>query len=422
MHMPILFCLLALLTTSIASETRTWTSRMGSTIEARLISIQADKLELEMENGRQLKIKTSDLSEADQAQLPEILVEFYGQEIPGIDAQPGKISPAISCQNAEWTYHAYLPTSFHLGKKWPVWFIMSAGGGKGGQALNRYIRGAESLQAILIIPVESKNGFYTSPQVCNETAEDVYDRFPVAKRFAFSSGMSGGSRNAYLLSERNRNISGVLACGSGDGVYHEDQSFKRCKLRSDVYVYSLMGATCFNRTGAYECHARFPDHFRLRYFPGKHVWAGAELIEEGMARVMAAALLEHESLSVYQDNYLLALSKLAQSKEESAPWEAAYLYKFGLEFDHPTYNSSFNKALSQLSKDPKVQLAQEAEEDMLQLAKEFYLKHNYFNGDGDPLPARLKLAEKLATPYEDIPHGETLIEMGKPAPSSKSKK
>lgn len=142
--------------------------------------------------------------------------------------------------------------------------------------------------------MESKNNFWESDQAIEAMVDDVYERLPVAENLAFATGMSGGSRMAYLLAERERNIAGVLACGSGSGVYVGEDEFRDAKLRRSTYVYSLMGTNCFNRTGAFQSHDEFPDEYRLRFFPGKHDWAGADLIEEGMARVLGAGLADYD--------------------------------------------------------------------------------------------------------------------------------
>ena len=77
------FCLLLLFTlTAIAlygnvenaAEWRTWTSTVGTTLEAKLLKVQHDSVILERRNGRQLTVKLSQLVEQDRifiAAIPE---------------------------------------------------------------------------------------------------------------------------------------------------------------------------------------------------------------------------------------------------------------------------------------------------------------------------------------------------------------
>jgi len=344
---------------------------------------------------------------------------LYGVKVEGINAVPGKISKAISCNNSEWSYHVYLPKHFHIGKEWPVWFVMSPSGGKSGKALQRYIPGAELTGSILVIPVESKNHFYQSQDVVKKVAQDVYKRLPVKRGFAFASGMSGGSRMSFLLSEMDKNVVGVLACGSGDGVYLDDKTFRQANLRPDTIVYSLVGTNCFNRTGAFESHQNWATDYRLRYFIGNHDWANSKLVTEGMAHLMGQVIKSKGHLLAYEYEHLKSLKILTEKLKSSEPWEASHLCKVGLALDDRFDNGYFVKTDAVLKKLPNVLKAQQAEADIMALAKKFYLKYDYFNGDTKPLPARQKYADTLEKKYTDLPHANLLKKLGAPSAGPK---
>ena len=113
---------------------------------------------------------------------------------------------------------------------------MSAGGGKAGKPLKRYIPAAEQFGIILISSVESKNNFNKSQAAAEAMAVDVYKRFPVEEEFAFATWSSGGGRMSYLLSECDSNVVGILPCGAGEHVYPDGEPARIAKLRSGTYV------------------------------------------------------------------------------------------------------------------------------------------------------------------------------------------
>jgi len=215
--LPIILTLMTQLLSAQPSENawRTWTSQSGTQLEAQFMSHDEKTVTLKRKNNEKtLTLKIRQLSEADQKLIATLPEEFEAKgetSIAGIDAEPGKTSAEIKCvKSPKWSYFIYLPQQFHTGKKWPIWFITSAGGGKGGGALSRYKKGADRLGCILALSEQSKNNFDDSDDAMEAMADDVYGRLPVIEKLGFSTGMSGGSRMAYLLAERDKNISGIL--------------------------------------------------------------------------------------------------------------------------------------------------------------------------------------------------------------------
>ena len=395
-----------------AADARTWTSKAGTNIDAELVKRQGDRVALLTDKGRKLNVKIADLSEDDQQFLAELLIKDAGTEIEGIDAVPGKLSGSIKCADSKWTYHVYLPKNFHMARKWPVWFIMNSGGGVGGGMMKRYIKGAEASGAILVGSVESKNKFEESQAAMEAMAHDVYERFPVEEKFAFSSGISGGGRQSYLLAETNKNIAGLIPCGAGGGVYPDGKPFREANLRKKTYVYSLVGTNCFNRTGCYKTHQSLSDDCRLRFFPGNHDWANADLLEQGMMHVMGKAILANKSFDSYRQYYLPSLKEMVERLREDTPWESYHLAALGEELDERYEKGYFAKQVSKLENDPKVDLALKAEKDIEKLCSMFYLKFTYHSGDRDDNAKRTETGEKLSEAYSEIPHGELLRRLG----------
>ncbi len=403
-------------------EVREWRSTAGTTLSASFVKLTGDDVFLLREGRRKpMKVKLSQLSSEDQAHVEELLELIEkesrgGTEISGIDAMPGQISGQIKCANDEqWSYHVYLPTSFHTGKKWPVWFVMSPGGGVNGGPINRYISGAERLECIVVASVESKNGFKLSHRATSAMVQDVYDRFPVSESLGFTSGMSGGSRMAYITAESEAQIAGVLACGSGRGVYLEDNTFRSAKLRRSTYVYSLIGTNCFNRSEAARSHIAFPKDFRLRYFPGKHVWAKTPYLDEGMARVYGEALKNSKdsTLDAHRQRYGKTMRKWMLELKEEQPWEAYEWVKFLSEFPASARVKDDAKSLvSELKDDPRVTRAAEADKTIWRFINKHFSEYISSAEAKKTNPVLEAEAKKLSEEFSGLPHAELLLKLG----------
>lgn len=396
-------------------EWRTWTSKAGTTIEASVVSIDGDSVTLKRkDDGNPLTVKIDQLSDEDRTFL-EDSQKPPATSVPGIDAEPGLASGPIACGDGAWNYHLYLPKAFNTGKKWPVWFIMSPGGGSGGGAMDRYLDGAELFGCIVALSVESKNGFDDSEVAMEAMVKHVFENLPVYDELGFSSGFSGGSRMAFLLAERDKRISGVLACGSGDGVYQKGEEFRPARLRKSTYVYSLIGTNCFNRSGAVTTHRRLSDDNRLRFFPGGHDWANATLISEGMARVLGEALKQRKSdeYEAERNQFAKAMSSWMDDMIRNEPWEAAFWAGFLADFPGPPEVSEHAATVAaDLKSDPRVAKAAAAEKDIAKFVEKHYDKHISVDEGKVPDPAREEEATKLSEEYKGLPHAYLLRKLG----------
>ena len=291
---------------------------------------------------------------------------------------------------------------------------MSPGGGKGGGPMKRYIDGAEKLGCILALSVESRNNFERASDAMDAMVKDVYARItPVHPELSFSSGFSGGSRMAYQLAEENKHIQGVLACGSGSGIYTDD-GFRDAKLRRSTYVYSLIGTNCFNRTGAYKSYKEFPKDYRLRYFPGGHAWAPAPLITQGMARTMGEALKNARSRDITPiiNSYTQATLQLANELKGKQPWEACWLAVLLADFstDHPASREA-NALVHELKNTSQVHIAEKAEEALQDFGKD-YFDGVFYKDDQKPNAQRQQDADKIAQQYQGTPYADLIKRLG----------
>lgn len=402
---------MACITAFAENEVRTWTSSVGSTLEARLVNFDGSTVELKTAEGRTIRLKLSQLSTEDQDYLSEVPEETGDTSIAGIEAEPGTISGPIACEDdPEWSYHLYLPSGFHTGREWPVWFIMSPGGGVGGGPHKRYKPGAEKLGCILAVSVESKNAFWESDKAVEAMAKDVAKRLPTADGLLFTTGFSGGSRMAFLLAERNKDVGGVLACGSGGGIYLSENDFRESKLNRSTYVYSLMGTNDFNRPGSVNSHLSYSDDCRLRFFPGGHAWANEQLVMEGMARVLGETLREHKGPGMEQHRARFAKNawSIVEELKEDQPWEAHHWAELLATYpDAGAIASRAEDLVASLGSDPRVELGREAEEEIRKFAEKCFGRGASVSAD-----ERQKKADALAEKYDSLPHAEILRKLG----------
>jgi hypothetical protein len=407
------------------SEWRVWKSSSGSKIEAKLLSKTPAEIIVERRDGKQLTVKLSQLSPEDQAFLSSAAsplaatapapVAAGNGSVRGLSATPGATSSAIPCvADPKWSYLLYLPKAFDRTKLWPVCFIMAPGGGAP-RNMTRYILAAEQLGIIMALSNESKNGFEDSDLAMEAMVEDVYSRLPILKNLTMVSGMSGGSRMAYLLAEREKTVAGILACGSGSGVYLKETEFRDARLRHDLVVCSLMGASDFNRREAVESHKGFSKSSRLIWFPGAHAWAEESLIFEGLAHVYGTILGKARDPELQGLRVIFSRTLLAWAKQQSSrsPLITHGWCQFLTDFPgDPSVRSEASTLAGELARAPGLARSEEAEKIVTDFAEK-YLSDGDTRADKVAVPARQKEAEKKAAEFEDLPQAELLKRLGK---------
>ena len=421
--LALLWITLISLSTYSKTDYRLWESSVGSTIDAKLIKREGSRITLQRSNGTQLSVSMNQLSSQDQAFLQSYPLSATGPEdisqhinLDGYEAVPGEISARIFCESSSWSYKVYLPTRFDPSRKWPVWFIISPSGGIAGNALIRYVDGAETLNSILVLPFEARNKFADSDIAMDSVIEDVYNRFPIDRDLSFVSGFSSSSRMAYALAERNRHIQGILACGSGKRYLKDGIRLVEANLRNSTYVYSLIGTNCINRSEATYSHMSYPNDYRLRFFAANHAWAEDALITEGMARVMGEILKKsnRQDWGKLRKQYSKAALVIMNDLRTEQPWEAYYWASFLSDFYDDLGTAQTAKVVARsLEAISTVELALRAEREIQNFAE------RHFGGylvqeDQKDNPTRHKSAFSKSLKFKEIPHGDLLARMGLP--------
>jgi hypothetical protein len=421
----------ACIVSAIGEETqwRKWTSAAGTEMAAKLITFAADEVTLEKRDGKQVKVAVAQLSAADREFLAQqkpapgnAIVEKADKArgattIPGVDAVPGTVSKEIFCAaDAKWSYLLYLPKAFHAGRRWPVCFVMDSQGGDA-KRIARYLPAADHLEMIVAVTKESKNDFADSDVAMMAMLKDVYARLPVLENMAISSGVSGGSRMAYRMAEMDKNIAGVLACASGDGLYNKDKTGRQAQLRPNMIICSLMGSNCFNRREAVKSHQRFDRSSRLIWFEGNHDWAGPDLIQEGLTEVFAGIIRKKKEREIVQLGADLAERQLAHitKLKETHSW-VSYRWAKPVQMLAGSGRIKAEAAAleSRLAKDPIVMKGLKAEKEIQEFAEKYF---GSTDADADQAPdtGREREAGKKAEEFKDLPHGALFKKLGEPA-------
>jgi len=403
---------------------RSWKSSAGTAIEARLISASATEVVLEKRDGQQVTVKLTQLSAEDRVFLsknaaPAPPAKTGEKTIPGLDAVPGTVSGEIACAAApQWTYRVYLPKEFHTGAQWPVCYVMDPGGGSA-KTLERYLPAADHLGVILTVSIQAKNEFPQSGEALIAMSKDVAGRLPLLPGLVIASGMSGGSRMAYLLAETDKNIGGILACGAGNGVYPEENiaSFRRAELRRGTVVCGIFGTNDYNRREGVRTHKDYKKDSRLIWFPGNHDWAPANLITEGMAHVLGEMLSRQKDPALHgrRADFAGRQLALANSLRESTPWTAFLWAEYLTKFPGGAQQQSGAKSLAaELGRNPEVIRALKAEREIDAFAAK-YFSDGKTGEDKTPDEARAKAAARQAESFAGLPQAELLKRLGEPA-------
>lgn len=316
-----LFNLIQPTLTAAPTELREWHAKAGTTVEAKALQVARGKVQLERADGVKLAVALDLFTVEDQATLREHFeIEEAGPA--GLEAPPegepaedlphplGTTTEELSC--GEFHYYLYLPKSLRNDAKHPVVFVMDPGGGKPGTN-QRYKLGAERNRWIIAVSKESKNNFNSSQQAVDSMIKEVTSSLPIDEDRMYTSGFSGGSRMAFATATQHKDIAGVIACGAGGNLGSSKQ-----------IAYGLCGSNCFNRTDMANSFKRFRSKDGvLRYFPGMHVWAGDELIDDATTHLNGLFLIdEQKNYRGEFAHYLHQVSLLITEAEEKAPLRA----------------------------------------------------------------------------------------------------
>ncbi len=398
---------------------RMWTAHNGLQAEARAVGREGSDVLLEMKDGRPHRMPLAMLSSEDRAYVEEVLplaepeppASPVAPEAPadpvavvrtveGIAAEPGRASARIECRrDPSFGYFLWLPPDFDAARQWPVMYLMDPGGGKA-QTANRYIKGATFNGFILVVSAESRNGYADSGRAIKAMVADVNARLPINPARQYASGFSGGARMAGELGSEMRNVpmAGVLCCGAGPGYSEVFRMSRRTAL------YGLCGTRCFNRWDMPFFFNQQPTrNKRLRYFVGRHDWAGEDLIRDAMiwlnATTLGAEAGRDPALRADAEALIERVLIEARTLAETAPLRAYELAELSERFTILSPDLNELRALQRSLKSSPVvagELAALADEDKL-IARHFTSRFNFREG-ADPRASRaaLRLAETHA--------------------------
>jgi tetratricopeptide (TPR) repeat protein len=178
------------------------------------------------------------------------------------------------------SYALYLPSSYDPARKWPVIFAFDPVAR--GQLPVRLLReAAERYGYIVLGSYNSRNG-PVRPQIEAFQAmwNDAHRRFALDDRRAYTTGFSGGSRNASLSANLCKCIAGVIGVGAG-----LSENVSPTKELPFVF-YGITGEEDFNYPELVRLRERLDEldiENELRVIVGPHRWAPAEEMTAAVA-------------------------------------------------------------------------------------------------------------------------------------------
>ncbi len=210
----------------------------------------------------------------------------FAQEITlkkGAITDPIKVNDSI----AE-VYSLYIPTSFDMGKQWPVLFVFDMKG-QGKQALSILKEAAEEQGYILATSNSISDSLSLSQNVLisNRMLNSVYGMLPIRKGRSYVAGFGSGAHFASILPAFIKNIEGVVSFGT-PFAYTE-------VLKSDrpVHYIGVVGNESYNyptMLGMEEIMGKMKFPNQLLVFEGGNVWPTNDYISRTMEVFTLAAM------------------------------------------------------------------------------------------------------------------------------------
>ncbi len=322
--------------------------------------------------------------------------------------EPGQMVAGIECESdSDYSYILRLPENYDPDReeKWPVLFVMSPMGGTQ-NALRRYVPGADQCGWILAMSVESKNANdgHVSHSAIMAMTEDLFDFFPVDDERCYASGFSGGAREAYWLARRlPDSILGIIPCGAG-GMPNS----------RGALAYGLCGTTCFNRWDmSVTFFQRVKDRGVLRFFPGMHQWAKADLITQAMLW-MNGRYLDDDGEEPEVEAFSAMLMKEITDHLERNPVLAYERCTILSEIKDAPDAKKAKKAQLTLKKNPKIESYLDALDDIEEFADDHFNTDPMDYRNKRTTPDMIEDSEELAEKYAGTPYADLMARLGKP--------
>lgn len=304
------------------TEVKAWTSKAGSKLEAKAVTVEAGEVSFERKDGTILKVALDKLADADRKELEEhFKVDAAGNAAPDLGHPQGETVGPIDAGGSN--YFLYLPKSLKGGREYPLLFYTASGGGSA-ETLKPLIEGAEICGWVIACSVESKNGGEKNREHSEKCLEHLKKTLPLNGARIYFAGNSGGARVAYA-NAANLDGAGVLGIIAGA---------QPGELKKGNNYFFISGANDYNRYGTAFSYAEVARSAAFRFHPGGHENGPDWLVTEGLVWLEGRwhRMLEEETLARadYEAAVIAWIGKLKETEDYRAAWWTSFLRESGV--------------------------------------------------------------------------------------------
>lgn len=193
------------------------------------------------------------------------------------DFKAGAVTVVTSTTDPNEQYSVYVPKDYSSKKKWPILYTFSPSGGDGG--MHRYQTGAAELGWIVVSSHNSKN-MRDNRKTQKIIWDETHDLLSIDDDRLYSSGMSGGAREALYFSLTNeKEFAGLISCGA---FRNPNAPLPK---KADTYYIMVAGATDYNYAELIDYNNILKKRnikSELVTFHGGHLWADKKLLAHCM--------------------------------------------------------------------------------------------------------------------------------------------
>ena len=320
----LVFLLFSLVLQAAPTELKPWKSKAGTTLEAKALTVENGEVTFERKDGKTLKVALDKLADADRKALEDhFKVDATGNAAPDLGHPQGEASGPVDAGGSK--YFVYLPKSLKGGRKFPLLFYTSSGGGSA-ETLKPLMEGAEICGWVVACSVESKNG--TDPGENHEHAEKcvahLKKTLPLDEKRIYFAGNSGGARMAFTNAAKL----------DGAGVLAQIAGAKSDELKKGNHYFFISGAHDYNRYGTSASYSQVARSAALRFHPGGHENGPDWLVTEGIVwlegKYQREAKEETPVRADYEAAVLAWIEKLKATEDYRAAWWAGFLRESGV--------------------------------------------------------------------------------------------
>jgi len=295
------------------TETRTWTSSVGSSFEAKAIALSGGKVALIGSNGKKLNVALTKLSAEDQAFLKK---HFRAKPKPPTDLPVplGVMSQAIKADQDS-SYFVYLPKSLDSEVPAPVLLFQSpVGGGRG--PIMRMRRAAEITGIALASAIESKNASSRATNLSHteDCLGHIKKTLHLDTNRAIFSGSSGGGAMSFYCADKLNSIGAIPYIG-----YLPQGS----SINKKAYYHIGGGAADFNRYPSAHAAVLAGKKGLHRIWKGGHNGAGEQHSFEGVIWVYTRHIYEKpdkhsREIELFEGRFLTWLQEIRATEPHTA--------------------------------------------------------------------------------------------------------